>query len=114
MFEFHTDPQRYFEIQLENTEEYVIPFIEKKIAWEDGCRDLEIGCGEGGVLEAFLKKDCIGVGVELNPSRLLLAANFLEKELKENKVRLIAADIYDTDEKELGGGFNLIVMKDVI
>ena len=30
MFEFHTDKKRYFEIQLENAEEYVIPFIEKK------------------------------------------------------------------------------------
>jgi len=29
MYDFHTDKKRYFQIQLENAEEYVIPFIEK-------------------------------------------------------------------------------------
>ena len=29
MFEFHADRKRYFEIQILNTEKYVIPFIEK-------------------------------------------------------------------------------------
>lgn len=114
MFEFHTDPKKYFEIQLENAEEYVIPFIEEKFILKKESRVLEIGCGEGGVLKAFLKKDCIGVGVELNASRLQLAKDFLEKELAENKVQLIAKDIYHTDEHELGGKFDLIVMKDVI
>jgi len=114
MFEFHTDPKRYFEIQLENTEEYVIPFIEKKVELKAGSRVLEIGCGEGGVLAAFLKRNCTGVGVELNAPRLELAKKFLEKELIENKVVLVAADIYDTDESKLGGRFNVIVMKDVI
>ena len=60
MFDFHTDKKRYFEIQEENAEEYVIPFIEQKFALQKGSRVLEIGCGEGGVLSAFIKRACAG------------------------------------------------------
>lgn len=114
MFEFHTDKKRYFEIQSENAEEYVIPFIENKFALQPGMRILEIGCGEGGVLAAFIKKDCIGVGVELHEQRLELANELLKNEIAENKVSFIAKDIYKVTAQELGGRFDLIVMKDVI
>lgn len=50
----------------------------------------------------------------MNGARLQLAQNFLQEELEENKVQLIARDIYETSEKELGGKFDLVVMKDVI
>jgi len=114
MFEFHTDKKRYFEIQLENAEEYVIPFIEKKVELKQGNRVLEIGCGEGGVLAAFIKRDCIGVGVELHESRLQLAHELLKNEIEEKKIRFIAKDIYKVTEQESGGRFDLIIMKDVI
>ena len=114
MFDFHTDKEKYFEIQLENAEEYVIPFIEKKFNLKQGDRVLEIGCGEGGVLAAFIKKGCIGVGVELHESRLLLAQELLKKEIEEKKITFISNDIYKVTEQELGGRFDLIIMKDVI
>ena len=66
MFEFHADRKRYFEIQLLNAEKYVIPFIEEKFLIKPGMRILEIGCGEGGVLKAFINKGCEGVGVEMD------------------------------------------------
>jgi hypothetical protein len=31
MFEFHTDKTRYFNMQTENAEEFVLPFIEQKL-----------------------------------------------------------------------------------
>ena len=114
MFEFHTDKKRYFEIQLENAEEFVIPFIENKFAVEPGTRVLEIGCGEGGVLAAFIKKGCIGVGVELHEQRLQLANELLKNEVEEGKIKFIAKDIYKVPEEDLGGRFDLIIMKDVI
>ncbi len=114
MFEFHTDKKRYFEIQMENAEEYVIPFIENKFTLKPGTRVLEIGCGEGGVLSAFIKQDCIGVGVELHESRLQLANELLDKEIKDGKIKFIAKDIYKVTEEESGGKFDLIIMKDVI
>jgi len=114
MFDFHTDKKRYFEIQIENAEEYVIPFIEEKFTIKPGARVLEIGCGEGGVLSAFIKRDCIGVGVELHESRLELAGELLKNEIEQKKITFIAKDIYKVTEEELGGRFDLIIMKDVI
>ena len=114
MFEFHTDKKRYFEIQQENAEEYVIPFIEDKFKLVPGTRVLEIGCGEGGVLAPFLKKGCIGVGVELHESRLQLAKDLLKNEIETGKITFIASDIYKVTVQELGGRFDLVIMKDVI
>jgi 2-polyprenyl-3-methyl-5-hydroxy-6-metoxy-1,4-benzoquinol methylase len=114
MFEFHTDKKRYFEIQVENAEEYVIPFIEEKFSLQPGTRVLEIGCGEGGVLATFIKKGCIGVGVELHESRLQLAMELLQNEIQEKKISFIANDIYKVSAQGLGGKFDVIIMKDVI
>ena len=101
-------------MQQENAEEYVIPFIEKNIALKPGARVLEIGCGEGGVLAAFINKGCIGVGVELHDSRLELARNLLKDAIEAGKITFIASDIYEVSQEELGGRFDLVIMKDVI
>jgi len=77
MFEFHADRKRYFDIQVLNAEKYVIPFIEEKFPISKGMRVLEIGCGEGGVLKAFINKGCEGVGVELDASRIENATLYL-------------------------------------
>ena len=114
MFDFHIDKKRYFEIQMENSEEYVIPFIEEGFNLKQGSRVLEIGCGEGGVLAAFIKKRCVGVGVELHESRLQLANELLKNEIAEKKIKFISGDIHKVTEEELGGRFDLIIMKDVI
>lgn len=114
MFDFHNDKKRYFEIQRENAEEYVIPFIEEKYPIKPEARVLEIGCGEGGVLSAFIKRNCIGVGVELHEGRLQLAKELLKNEIEQKKIFFIARDIYDVTVEELGGRFDLIIMKDVI
>ena len=114
MFDFHTDKKRYFEIQQENAEEYVIPFIGSKFNLQQGSRVLEIGCGEGGVLAAFIKSGCIGVGVELHESRLQLAKELLKNKIEEKKITFIAQDIYNVTGEELGGRFDVIIMKDVI
>lgn len=114
MFEFHTDKRRYFQMQQENAEEYVIPFIEERYKIKPGVRVLEIGCGEGGVLAAFVKHGCIGVGVELHETRLELARELLKNEIEEGKIAFIASDIYKVAGEELGGKFHIIIMKDVI
>jgi len=115
MFEFHTDRKKYFEIQVQNAEKYVIPFIEEKFPVKPGMRILEIGCGEGGVLKAFINKGCIGVGVELDLARIEDANKFLEEDIKAGRLRFITKDIYNVDiEKDLAGHFDVIVLKDVI
>ncbi|MBO9566240.1 MAG: methyltransferase domain-containing protein [Niastella sp.] len=115
MFEFHADRKRYFDIQRENALKYVIPFIEERVPVKPGQRVLEIGCGEAGVLLAFLEKGCTGVGVELDSPRLVHAVEWTKEYVDAGKVIYIDKDIYKVDvERELGGKFDIIILKDVI
>ncbi len=115
MFGFHEDRMRYFDMQVENTAEYVIPFIEKVKKVDEGLRVLEIGAGEGGVLKAFVDRGCYGVGVELHENKLEIGKQRLKEEQEQNKVRLIAKDIYDADPAtDFGGLFDIVILKDVI
>ena len=114
MFEFHKDRKRYFEMQVLNTDKYVLPFIEEKFPVKPGMRVLEIGCGEGGVLKSFIEKGCIGLGVELDEPRLVNARAWLAEDIAAGKIDFISKDIYDTSTPELGGAFDIIILKDVI
>jgi len=115
MFEFHADRKRYFDIQVMNAEKYVIPFIEEKFPVKPGMRVLEIGCGEGGVLKAFINKGCKGLGVELDTPRIDDALKFLPDDVAAGRIRFVAKDIYLVDiEKDFSGRFDIIVLKDVI
>lgn len=115
MFEFHADRKRYFEIQLLNAEKYVIPFIEEKFPIKAGMRVLEIGCGEGGVLKAFVNKGCIGVGVELDTPRIENAKEYLPEDIAAGRIKFVLKDIYKVDtQKDFDGLFDIIVLKDVI
>lgn len=114
MFEFHADRKKYFEIQVSNAAKYVIPFVEERFPVTPGMRVLEIGCGEGGVLKAFLERGCTGVGVELDLSRVEDAKKFLAEELATGRLKILARDIYRVNAEDLGGRFDIIVLKDVI
>jgi SAM-dependent methyltransferase len=115
MFEFHKDRKRYFEIQVLNAEQYVIPFIEEKFTIIPGMRVLEIGCGEGGVLKPFLNKGCTGVGVEFDEPRIENAKLFMPDDVAAAKIRFVNKDIYYAEiGKDLNGLFDIIVLKDVI
>ncbi|HEY8969638.1 MAG TPA: methyltransferase domain-containing protein, partial [Puia sp.] len=115
MFEFHKDRKQYFDIQVSNTTQYVIPFIRETLPLPKGARVLEIGAGEAGVLKAFIDQGCIGVGVELLEERVVNGRKWLGPELADGRLTYIVSDIYNVDvEKDLGGRFDLIVLKDVI
>jgi SAM-dependent methyltransferase len=115
MFDFHADRKRYFEMQYLNAKGYVLPFIERIFPIKSGMRVLEIGAGEGGVLQAFLERGCQGVGVELDPKRVECACGFLWEPIGRRQLHYVDKDIYQTDlEKDLLGPFDIIVLKDVI
>jgi len=115
MFEFHKNRKQYFEMQVNNAAQFVIPFIEQKIKITSGMQVLEIGCGEGGVLKAFINKGCIGVGVELDESRLVNAREWLKEDIGANKIQFISKDIYQVNPAvEFPSLFDIIILKDVI
>jgi SAM-dependent methyltransferase len=114
-YDFHKDKQVYFEHQYRNSQQYIVPFIEKIRPVGEPMRVLEIGCAEGGVLKAFTDLGCICTGIELKENRLELAREFMATEIETGKIRFIARDIYDIDvEKDLPQRFDLIILKDVI
>jgi SAM-dependent methyltransferase len=113
MYEFHSDKQRYFNITNWVTTQYVIPFL--GITDYNGLKVCEVGCGEGGVLKAFVDLGAQGVGIELMPERAELAEDFLREDIKLGKAKIITKNVYDVNpatDKELR--FDLIVLKDVI
>src|SRR6185437_6940031 len=114
MFEFHADRKRYFDIQLLNAEKYILPLIESNFEIKNGMRVMEIGCGEGGVLKAFVNKGCEGVGVEFDLIRIENGSQWLGEDIKAGRISFVAKDIYDTDVQSLGGKFDIILLKDVI
>jgi len=115
MFEFHADRKRYFDIQQVTTNDYVIPFVEESIQIIPGMRVLEIGCGEAGVLKAFIDKGCTGIGVEFDEPRIRNAEIWLADDIAQGKIKFISQDIYDVkDVGSLGGKFDIIILKDVI
>lgn len=115
MFGFHQNKQQYFDFQYQTARDYFIPFIGREIPVQEGMRVLEIGCGEAGVLKAFLEMGCECVGVDLSASRIELAKEFLATDFQAERVRLISKDIYDADPgSDFGHPFDIIVLKDVI
>ncbi|MCS6991253.1 MAG: class I SAM-dependent methyltransferase [Chitinophagales bacterium] len=115
MFSFHLDKDSYFRIQRDHARAFIIPFIEKVLSVTAGLRVLEVGCGEGGVLAAFLDRGCYGTGVELSPARTAHAQRLLADCLKSGQVELICANIYDESlTLSFSERFDLIVLKDVV
>lgn len=113
MYSFHNDQQRYFDMTNWVTNNYVIPFI--GIQNYRGLNVCEIGCGEAGVLKAFIDQGAIGVGIELMEYRAEIANQFLASEIAANKAKIIVKNIYDVDpKKDIELKFDLIVLKDVI
>lgn len=111
----HKDERVRFEQQVDNSLNYVLPFIAKTKTIGEGTNVLEIGCGEGGVLKPFADKGCYCVGVDLNPIRIDLANDFLKEEVAKERMTFVYKNIYDEDFlNKYAGFFDIIILKDAI
>ena len=111
----HTDTKLRFDQQVINSREYVIPFIEQSMKVDSNIRVMDVGCGEGGVMQPFLELGCQCLGVDLVQMRLDLANEYLAEYVEKGQVQFINQDVYEEDFVEKHQGtFDLIVLKDVI
>jgi SAM-dependent methyltransferase len=114
-YAYHENKQRYFDHQCRVTADYVIPFIEKSGPLPPNARVLEIGCGEAGVLKAFLERGAKAVGVDRNGARLEKGRELLAGAIEQGRLMLLHRDAHTLGEEEqFVGSFDLIVLKDVI
>lgn len=111
----HTNVQVRFDQQTENSEAYVLPFIEKTHVINTATRVLEVGCGEGGVLLPFLKRGCYCLGVDLAEERIEIANRILKEYVEKDQASFIVKNIYDQDfVDQYTNSFDIIILKDVI
>ncbi|MBK9221077.1 MAG: methyltransferase domain-containing protein [Saprospiraceae bacterium] len=115
MFDYHADKQRYFEMQYLTARDFIIPFIKQLRSFKSEDRILEIGCAEAGVLKAFVEEHLFCFGIDLSPSRIETAKQFQQEAFDLGKIKFLSKNVYDIELlKDLGGPFDIIVLKDVI
>lgn len=86
---------------------YLIPMLEKQGIVIDQKKVFEIGCGNGGVIEAFAEKCSKAVGVDIK--------TFDHSPLNTPKVKYVTADIFDPSQQEKYVDlYDIILLRDVI
>lgn len=86
---------------------YLIPMLEKNGVRLEGKKVFEIGCGSGGVIEAFAERCGKAVGLDITP--------FEYSEHASGKVNYITADIFDRSyDAQYADQYDLILFRDVI
>jgi len=111
----HTDDRARYQQQVENSRDYVLPFIERTLKVGPATRVMEIGCGEGGVLKPFADKGAHCLGVDMDGLRIDIAKEFLAEEIGRGQMTFLLKNVYDVDFlEEHGGAFDLIILKDTI
>jgi SAM-dependent methyltransferase len=111
----HLDEKIRFDQQVDNSQAYVLPFIEKTKAIGTGTTVMEVGTAEGGVLLPFINRGCKCVGVDLAARRIDLANQFLANEVAAGKAEFLCQDIYEESFlNRFKGYFDIIILKDVI
>ncbi len=114
VYDFHNDAEQYFTYQYLHSKEYIVPLVNQYLDFSQKLRVLEIGSAEAGVLKAFteLGHDC--VGVEISESRVNRAKHFMKTEFDAGQIQFYDSDVFKVNVDDLGGKFDLIILKDVI
>ncbi len=112
---YHNNPLLKLQQQYENSKNYILPFIDSVKRINASTKVLEVGCGEGGVLKAFIDKGCTCLGVDLSEFKINNGKELLKQELADGKLEFITKDIYDEEfKKTLIGKFDVIILKDTL
>jgi SAM-dependent methyltransferase len=111
----HSNAQVRFEQQADNSEHYVLPFIEQTHPITADTTVMEVGCSEGGVLRPFLQRGCTCLGVDLSQDRIDNANRIQADFIALGKAKFVCQNIYDEDFVRIyEGRYDIIILKDVI
>lgn len=110
----HADLDQYFQEQGRTTEKYVIPYINEVAPVSGTWRVAEIGCGEAGNLMPFMNLGCICVGVDIDAHKVEKGRELYRNHPNLQQLTLLIKDIYHTSPQDVGGPFDLIILRDVI
>ncbi len=110
MQRLHGDAEAYWRYQYRYGSEVLLPLL-ASWGWNvSGTRVLEVGCSEAGILGAFAEKGATVTGAEISESRIKSARSF-----QRTPFPVLSADICDPSAVQtLGGGYDLILLRDVI
>jgi len=111
--EHHGNAEMQFQQQYQNAKDHIIPFLNPEFVVGEGKQVMDIGCGEGGVLKAFVEAGCSCLGVDLSPDRITNAIEIQKESVQAGKLKFIAQNIYDFPVTE-HGQTDLIIFKDSI
>lgn len=113
-FDFHRERAVYFHQQFEHSRDYIIPFVQGFLPHKNPLNICEVGSAEAGVLKAFTDIGHHGIGIELSEAKVKRAELFMSEELEKGLVKFLNRDIHTITKEDLGYGFDLIILKDVI
>lgn len=108
----HVNRTQYFQEQDQTTKKFVIPYIAQSKSIDHTRSILEIGCGEGGNLVAFLDTGCKVTGIDIVQSRVDKAHELLDDHPQAKNLQLICDDMYNRTTKD--GVYDVLIMRDVI
>ena len=101
--------EKHFYEQKQYTKEYLLPYFQKLIPDFHKKKVLEIGCAEGGLLEALQEIGMHVVGVELSPERAETAVK------KNSDLKILVGDITNARlPEQLSETFDVIIIREVI
>ncbi len=97
----------YWHYQQTLAARYLIPMLAKAGVTLTDSAILEIGCGNGGVIEALSEKASKAIGIDIRGFDRSLNGT--------DKVRYITADVFDVQARKLyAGQYDIIILRDVI
>jgi len=101
--------EKHFYEQKRFTNDYLIPYFLKYVPDFHNKKILEVGCAEGGLIEALQENGMYAVGIELSPERAVVAKE------KNPKLNVFVGDITDPNlANQLNETFDMIIMREVI
>lgn len=116
-YHYHSDREKYFELQYHNTRKSILPYIQSVKPLLRELRVLEIGCRDGGVLKPFLESGCHITGLDLDEKSIQDAIRRFRKEIIENKAFFVVKNVNEYIAEHVSRNeakFDIIILKDVI